>query len=458
MTVSKEQVDFSHYGTTFQENLVTLILDDRVFADQINEVLDIGFLELKYLQAFVRHLFDYRHKYGTHPSRSTFSTVLKAGLTAENELVRNQTLDFFNSLPDDATEGSAHTKETALDFCKKQKLKGAMMRCVGLIKTSSFDEISKVMNDALLLGADSNHGYDYLVDFEQRFAIKARNPITTGWNKIDAICNGGLGAGELGVVVAPTGAGKSMALVHLGAQAVMAGKTVIHYTLELQDTVVALRYDSCITGVPLTGIFSHKDAIYEKVQEVPGRLIIKEYPTKTASTEVIKAHLERLQRQHVDVGMVIVDYGDLLRPVSAQREKRNELESIYEQLRAIAQIFNCPVWTASQTNRSGLNAEVITMESISEAFNKCFVADFIFTISRTIEDKSSNEGRIFVAKNRNGPDGMVFPIFMDTRNVQIKVLSQSLQSVGDLVAKSTKQQAESLREKYKSFKHDKKDN
>jgi hypothetical protein len=458
MTTSQEETDFSHYGTQFQESLVTLILDDRVFADQINEVLDVNFLELKYLQAFIRQLFEYRHKYGTHPSRSTFSTVLKAGLGSENELVRNQTLDFFNSLPADATEGSEHTKETALDFCKKQKLKGAMMRCVGLIKTSSFDEISKVMNDALLLGADNNHGYDYVVDFEKRFTLKARNPVTTGWTKIDAICNGGLGAGELGVVVAPTGAGKSMALVHLGAQAVLAGKTVIHYTLELQDTVVALRYDSCITGVPLTGIFNHKSAIFEKVQEVPGRLIIKEYPTKTASTEVIKAHLERLKRQHVDIGMVIVDYGDLLRPVSAQREKRNELESIYEQLRAIAQIFNCPVWTASQTNRSGLNAEVITMESISEAFNKCFVADFIFTISRTIEDKNNNEGRIFVAKNRNGPDGMVFPIFMDTRSVQIKVLSQSTQSVGELVAKSTKQQAESLREKYKNFKQEKKEN
>jgi len=458
MTTAQEETDFSHYGTQFQESLVTLILDDRVFADQINEVLDVNFLELKYLQAFIRQLFEYRHKYGTHPSRSTFSTVLKAGLVSENELVRNQTLDFFNSLPADATEGSEHTKETALDFCKKQKLKGAMMRCVGLIKTSSFDEISKVMNDALLLGADNNHGYDYVVDFEKRFTLKARNPVTTGWTKIDAICNGGLGAGELGVVVAPTGAGKSMALVHLGAQAVMAGKTVIHYTLELQDTVVALRYDSCITGVPLTGIFNHKSAIFEKVQEVPGRLIIKEYPTKTASTEVIKAHLERLKRQHVDIGMVIVDYGDLLRPVSAQREKRNELESIYEQLRAIAQIFSCPVWTASQTNRSGLNAEVITMESISEAFNKCFVADFIFTISRTIEDKNNNEGRIFVAKNRNGPDGMIFPIFMDTRNVQIKVLSQSTQSVGDLVAKSTKQQAESLRAKYKNFKQEKKEN
>ena len=69
-----------------------------------------------------------------------------------------------------------------------------------------------------------------------------------------------------------------------------------------------------------------------------------------------------------------------------------------------------------------MNAEVITMESISEAFNKCFVADFIFTVSRTIEDKNTNTGRFFVAKNRNGPDGLIYPIFMDTSNVNIKIL------------------------------------
>ena len=153
--------------------------------------------------------------------------------------------------------------------------------------------------------------------------------------------------------------------------------------------------------------------------------------------------------------MVIVDYGDLIRPINAQKEKRNELESIYEELRGLAQVYGCTLWTASQTNRSGLNAEVITMESISEAFNKCFVADFICTISRTIKDKNTNEGRIFVAKNRNGPDGLVYPIFMDTSNVKIKVLSQSTETASEIMEKATKTQESLLREKYKTFKKDK---
>ena len=91
------------------------------------------------------------------------------------------------------------------------------------------------------------------------------------------------------------------------------------------------------------------------------------------------------------------------------------------------------------------------MESISEAFNKCFVADFIFTISRTIEDKVNNEGRAFVAKNRNGPDGIVFPMFMDTKNVKIKILAQTNGAV-QAITKTSKQQAVTLKEKYKNFK------
>ena len=92
------------------------------------------------------------------------------------------------------------------------------------------------------------------------------------------------------------------------------------------------------------------------------------------------------------------------------------------------------------------------MESISEAFNKCFVADFIFTISRTIEDKTSNEGRVFIAKNRNGPDGIVFPIRIDTKNVFLNVLSATDETPSEIAEKSIQKQAQKLKEKYREFK------
>ena len=425
-----QEYEDKNFDINFQEKLGMVLLDDREFCDQMFEVLDSSFFDQEYLQAFCNMIKDYKDGFKKHPSRDIMPAVIKESKDKFDDVVYMQIVEFYKKLykGDINYDGVEFVKKTSLDFCKKQKLRDAMVKSVDKLRTCSFEEISKLLNDALKLGIDRDFGYDYLKDFEARFVQKARDPITTGWADIDKITKGGLGKSELGVVIAPTGAGKSMVLVHLGAQALKAGKTVVHYTLELQDTVVAQRYDSCLTNVSLNETYKKKDEIYEKVKSIPGRLLIKEYPTKSASTHTIRSHLEKLQQMGEDIGMVIVDYGDLLRPVNVQKEKRQELETIYEEMRGLAQEFGCPFWTASQTNRSGLSERLVTMESISEAFNKCFVADFILTLSRTMEDRNNNEGRFFIAKNRNGPDGIEFPVFMDTGYVKIAVMKKQTQN------------------------------
>lgn len=456
----KHKADFGRYGKSFQEGLVQLIFEDRPFADQITEVLNVEFLELEYLRVFVAKIVEYRTKYGKHPSTNAMISVIRTELDRESEVTQKQVRDYYarvhtNEMSDDID----YIKETSLDFCRKQKLKEAMMKSVNLLQTCSFDEISKVINDALKLGSENNFGYDFIADFEERYKPKFRLPVSTGWKEIDTITSGGLGRNELGVVIAPTGAGKSMALVHLGSEAIKEGKTVIHYTLELQDMVVACRYDSCITQYPLSDLSNFKDEIFEEIKELDGTLIVKEYPTKSASTNTIKAHLARLIKRGITPGLIIVDYADLLRPVVVRKEKRTELESIYEELRGLSNEMNCPVWTASQTNRSGLNAEVVTMEQISEAFNKCFVADFICTLSRTIEDKQNNKAKMFIAKNRNGPDGIIYDLFMDTSSVNIKMLPKAIVPAGAInnisaspIVAGPKEQKEILKNKYDKFK------
>ena len=425
MIAAADSVNFGRYGKAFQEGLVQLIFEDRSFADQITEVLNIHFLDLQYLRVFIHKVVTYRAKYNKHPSVEAMMTIIQTELEKEDQIIQQQVREYFHKIHTREITDVDYIKEASLDFCRKQNLKEAMLKSVNLLQDCSFDEISKTINDALKLGSENNFGYDYLIDFDRRFVPKHRGPLSTGWSEIDALCGGGLGKSELGVVIAPTVAGKSMVLVHLGTEALKLGKTVIHYTLELQDTVIANRYDSCLTGYPLSDIINFKEEVYEEVKELDGSLIIKEYPTKSASTNTIRAHLSRLVKRGIKPGMVIVDYGDLLKPVVVRKEKRNELESIYEDLRALATEFSCPIWTASQTNRSGLNAEVITMEQISEAFNKCFVADFIISVSRTIQDKQKNLGKIFIAKNRNGPDGIVYPVLMDTSNVKIRILPKN---------------------------------
>ena len=420
-----KQETFQKFGKNFQENLCHLMLQDRAFCDQITEVLDVEYIQYEHLRVFSNMLIEYRTNYREHPSYETMATIITSNVGKYTDALKKQITSFYSKVINTGEISSAEfIKDNAIDFCRKQVLKKAMIQSVKLLKSSSFEEIQKVIEEAMKLGTNIDFGHDYHMDIDDRYRVKSRNPITTGWSRFDEITQGGFGKSELGVVIAPTGAGKSMALVHMGATAVKEGKTVVYYTLELAETVVGQRFDSCITGIKLNDLLKNKFNVIERLKEVDGHLIIKEYPSKSASTQTIRSHIERLKKRGTNPDMIIIDYADLLKPVRSQGEKRHELESIYEELRGIAQREKCTVLTASQTNRSGLNAEVITMESISEAFSKCFVADFIFSLSRTPQDRQANTGRVFVAKNRNGPDGLVFPIYADWSNVSMKILDK----------------------------------
>jgi KaiC/GvpD/RAD55 family RecA-like ATPase len=448
---TSEKVDFSKFGNMFQENLAKLILMDRAYSDQIGEVLETEYFETKYLKKFTNLIYQYKEKYEVHPSLNLMASLINTEMDKEDDLVIKQVRDFLIRIHSDpVVQGEEYIKDTALDFCKKQKLKEAIVKSVRLLEKSSFDQISDLINEALKLGQSNDFGYHYIKDFEKRFEIKVRSPMTTGWKTFDDLMEGGLGAGELGVAMAGTGAGKSHILVHLGSQVLKADKTVVHYTLELSETVVARRYDSCITKVKLKDLNTFKDNILEEIKNIKGTLIVKEYPTKSITTTAIKNHLSKLKMRGIEPDIIIVDYADLISPKKSYGEKRHDLESIYEELRGIAQENKCPVWTVSQTNRTGYNAELVTMDSISEAFSKCFVADFIFTLSRTTEDKNNNSGRFFVAKNRFGPDGLIYPVEMDTSNVKISVEQNSIDP--SVVGKNAaKEQKDMLRQKYKEL-------
>lgn len=433
----KENETFVRFGKNFQEKLCQLMLEDRPFFDQIMEVLDITFFEKKYLQIFAQTLINYRDKYNTHPNSEVMMSLLRTELNHHDKATAQAVREFYARIhTSDGVEEAEYIKDKAIDFCRKQVLKGAMIKSASLLKSSSFEEIEKVIKEALVLGTDNNFGHDFRKDLLKRFELISRDPISTGWPRMDEICKGGLGKSELGVVIAPTGAGKSMVMVHLAARALLEGKTVVYYTLELKDTVVGQRFDCCISNVPLQEHRMRQKEIVQKISDIEGTLIIKEYPTKSASVQTLKNHIEKLRKRGIEPDMVLVDYADLLRPVRSSGEKRHELEETYEGLRGLAQTYEFPIWTASQTNRGGLNAEVITMEAISEAFNKCFVADFIFSLSRTVQDKQANKGRLFVAKNRNGPDGLVFDAFVDWSDVTIDILdrdesAEKMQSTND---------------------------
>lgn len=192
---NNDKVSFSKYGKTFQEKLAFIILDDRVFADRMMEVLNVEFLEYKYLQAFTEKVFQYKAKYGSQPSHDTMKTIIKSGIDDLNEALQKQLRDYYaRALTNiNILESSEYIKDTALDFCRKQKLREAMMKSSTLLQKCSFDEISVLINNALKAGADADFGYDYIKDFDKRFEFSGRETITTGWQRMDEITGGGAG-------------------------------------------------------------------------------------------------------------------------------------------------------------------------------------------------------------------------------------------------------------------------
>jgi hypothetical protein len=239
--------------------------------------------------------------------------------------------------------------------------------------------------------------------------------------------DGGLGEGELGVVVAPSGIGKTWLLQSIAAGAIKRGFTIVHYTLELNETYVGLRYDTIFSGIGTQNIKYQKEEVKKIIDNLKGKMLIKYYPTRAATVNTISAHLKQLELKEIKPDMVIVDYADILRDVSGMREVRHQLGSIYEDLRGLAGEFKVPIWTASQANRSALDEEFIDASKIAEAYSKVMIADFVLSISRKPEDKISHTARCHIIKNRFGVDGLTYPMGMNTNIGKIDIYESTSQ-------------------------------
>ena len=320
-----------------------------------------------------------------------------------------------------------YIKEQFLEFCKNQKIKNAIMESVDHLKSGQYDKIKHVVDIAMKAGMERNIGHEYMVDIEQRMSQMARKTVKTNWTEIDTLMDGGLAGGELGIITACAGSGKSWVLAKMGAEAMKQGKNVLHYTLELNENYVGLRYDACFTGIDFQNIRNNIDIVKKKIAEVPGKLIIKYFPIKTVSAHSLKLHAERIQTLGTKVDMIIVDYADILRPSQSERNSNSYSEAggIYEELRGVAGELQVPIWSASQSNRAAMDEDIIQANNISDSYRKIMTADFVMSLSRKMSDKQANTARFHVIKNRFGPDGITFPSRMNAGCGDIQIFAEN---------------------------------
>ena len=395
-------------------------MKNQTFLEQIHDILDEKHYDSDSLKWIVKECKKYYDEYRKCITLDVFKVKTSE---VENDILKTSIVEnlkeVFRHLESPDLE---YIQDRTIEFFKNQTLKSAIIQSVDIMESKGdFEQIKRLVDDALNAGTERNIGHEYIEHIEDRYSETARTTVPTGWDVIDDLTQGGLGGGELGVIVAPAGVGKTWVLAAIGANSMKKGRHIVHYTLELNEAYVGLRYDSIFTGVANQNLKYHKDDVQSEMDKLKGDLVIKYYPTKSASVNTLSAHLKRLTTLGTKVDMVVVDYADILKDTGGAREVRHALGNIYEDLRGMAGEFQIPVWTASQANRSALDEDVIEATKVSESYQKIMTADFVMSLSRKVEDKIGNTGRFHVIKNRFGPDGITFPAKVNTNTGKMEI-------------------------------------
>lgn len=410
------------FDVDYQNRFLNVFITDKDgFPERIIDVVHVD-----YFDSYQKILLDYGLKfYNQYREVARFSTLKDIITEKEKGLNRDHLLGLLEKIKNIKVDNIEHVKRLSHKYFKERSVKNCLFELVSQWKKHDYDSMKSLLENALKAGEPKDTGHDYVRDVEKRLLKDFREPVPT-LPVLDKYIGGGLSGGELGIVLAPPGGGKSMMLVKFGCAALLAGKKVLYYTFELSEKVVGQRFDACINQIKIKDVWDFPDVIREKadiIHENGGSLVIKEFPTGQASINTIMAHLRTLEtNEGFKPDVIFVDYADIMKPLSSYSDKRHALTEIYESLRGLAVEYHIPLWTASQTNRLGMDQEKFTLSVIGESLGKAATADVVIGLGRTPEDKEAQKGTLGILKNRNGQDGFYREIIFDTSRIFIDML------------------------------------
>jgi len=409
----------SDYGTAFKSKILGALLTRKEFLQNINDILADEHFNNPAHKWIINEILRYWDKYHTVISMDTLKVEVKK---IDNDVLKTSIVEQLKEAYRHSDDELQYVEEEFTDFCKNQQLKTALLNSVDLLNSGDYDSIRHLIDYALKAGADRNIGHEYNKDIETRYREDYRPTIPTPWEPVNQLTQGGFGPGDLGIVFGNPGGGKSWLMVAMAAHAVKLGYNVVYYTLELGQDYVGKRFDCYFTGKSIEDVQHHRDEVEKVVENLAGKLIIKEYPPKAATVATVKSHLQKCIDSEIKPDFVIIDYIDYLRaPAKKFAERKDEIDDLYVACKGMAKEFKIPIFSPSQVNRMGAKDDVIEGDKAAGSYDKIMVSDFCLSLSRKKEDKVNGTGRVHVMKNRYGMDGMTFGAKMDTNNGHIEL-------------------------------------
>ena len=405
--------NFEYLGNTFQLQLLNQIVVDREFSSSIMDVIESSYFDNKYFKIILQMTKEYYVKYESTPNFETLDQIVKSEIS--QELVAKIVVDTIKQIKNAPLEGTLFVQEKALKFCKQQELQKAMDKAQKIINEGDFESYDKVeglVREALQVGERETGITDIFANLDTVLDEDFRHPIPIGIPGIDKLLKGGLAKGEIGVILAPTGVGKTTILTKIANTAFNLGYNVLQVFFEDNPKIVQRKHFTLWTGIAPDDLVIHKEEVMSKINEVhetmKNELILKKLSSDSMTMNQIKNQVRKIIADGTRIDLILLDYIDCVLPESTSKDEWKAEGSVMRGFESMCHELNLVGWTATQGNRSSISSDVVTTDQMGGSIKKAQVGHVIITIAKSLQQKEMNLATIAITKSRIGKDGVVF--------------------------------------------------
>jgi len=397
-------------------------------------------------QLLFGEIFKFVEKYNNLPTKDAILIELNSRKDI-NEEELNHLKDYVVAIENTKSDEQWLT-ETTEKFCKDRAVHNAVLSGIKILdgkdKKQTAEAIPHILSDALAVSFDKSVGHDYIEDAEDRFKWyhTKEKRYQFDLDYMNRITKGGVPSKTLNIALAGTGVGKSLFMCHVASSYLLQGLNVLYITLEMAEERIAERIDANLLDVTMEDLHEMPHQLYEgkikKLREkTQGQLIVKEYPTASAHSGHFKSLINELDlKKSFRPDVIFIDY---LNICASSRFKGGNISSYFyikaiaEELRGLAVEFNVPIFSATQTTRTGFVSTDIGLEDTSESFGLPATADFMFALMSNEELEALGQMKVKQLKNRyNDPSvNRAFIIGVDRSKMRLYDVQQSSQNIVD---------------------------
>ena len=410
--VKNESSNLGYLGYSFQVKLVKQLIEDQKFSESIITIIDPNYFDNEYMRLVVASVKNYYEKYETIPSYDTIFNLIKTEV--RREIARESANELIKEVRDSDNKDCLHTQDVAIKFCKQQELKKATLKIQKILDTGDFDrydECEEIVKQAITVGVEKDDGIDVFHNIKNVLSADFRSPIPTGLIGIDNLMGGGLSKGELGVILAAFGVGKTTLITRMANTAYKMGKNVVQIFFEDNQEVIQRKHYTCFTEIPLNELEERSDEVEQKLtnfQDLTGNLILKRMPSDGTTIPHIRQYLKKLISNGIKPDVIFLDYIDCVQPTKQFKDEYSGEGNVMRQFETMLSELDVAGWTAVQGNRSAIGAELVEANMMGGSIKKGQIGHFILSAAKTLEQKEEGRATLAILKSRFGKDGVVF--------------------------------------------------